>query len=236
MLRLVISYTITISLLGCGRCGSEAPGGDARGEVAEPIAPEAGESGSQEPAKIPAEAIATDAMKATDAGAIDVAPGPDDCWASGDVIELQLDPRGFPVKGLKFEGPDCDGELEAAASRGDLAAVRSMIEKVRIPDHWPARSPRCRTAELGSLLHLGVASGSTQLVEYLVSKGLIDKGALVDAIDIEGNRPLHRCFDNRFLRPARPDIDPARLEDASELAGFLVGAGAKNIQNWIPER
>jgi hypothetical protein len=184
-----------------------------------------------------------------DAGTTEARPGPEDCWAPEDVVELQLEARGFPVRGLKFEGPGCDDELEAAVRRGELAAVRKMIEEVRIPDHWPARSPRCRTEELGTLLHLSAASGSTQVTEYLISKGagvrgcdregstplhvaaanldlpmarlLVEKGALVDAVDIEGRRPLDRCFDNRFLKPPRPGIDPARVRVADELATWL---------------
>jgi hypothetical protein len=197
-----------------------------------------------------------------DAG--EVEPGPDDCWAPDDVVELQLEARGFPVKGLRFEGPDCDDELEAAVERGDLAAVRRLIEEVRIPEHWPARSPRCRTEQLGSLLHLCANGGSTQVAEYLISKGvnvrgcdfqgstplhvaaanlhlalvrlLVEKGARVDAVDLEGRRPLHRCFDNRHLLPARANVDSKHREAAEEIARFLVGAGARDLQNWIPER
>lgn len=230
-----------ISFQGCAKCGADPPVEDRR---AEPVAPAAspGEYASSDPSPEVAPTLWT-----ADAG--QVAPGPDDCWAPGDIVELQLEARGFPVKGLRFEGPECDDELEAAVGRGDLAVVRTMIEEVQIPDHWPARSPRCRTAELGNLLHLSAASGSTQVTEYLISKGsnvrgcdrrgatplhvaaanldaptarlLVEKGALVDAVDIEGRRPIHRCFDNRFLKPARSEIDPATRRAAGELAAWL---------------
>jgi hypothetical protein len=238
-----------LPLLGCGRCGDAQPdsnlevGGDrpvaAAVDASTPAAPCPGSGGE-------GTAAAGDGI---DSGAVAVTPGPDDCWVPGDIVELQLEDRGFPVEGLRFEGPECDDELEAAVERGDLPGVRRMIEEVRIPDHWPARSPRCRTDQLGNLLHLGAASGSTQVTEYLISKGaavrgcdhrgatplhvaaanldlpmarlLVQKGALVDAVDIEGRRPLDRCFDNRFLRPPRPEIDPAHSRAADELAAWL---------------
>jgi hypothetical protein len=214
----------------------------------EPVSPEAEERGGplSQP-RLDADAVV--AVGRVDSGRAAVEPGPDDCWAPGDIVELQLEARGFPVKGLRFEGLDCDRELEAAATRGEFGVVRKMIEEVRIPDHWPARSVRCRTAEGSTLLHLAAASGSTQLAEYLVSKGanvrgcdrrgstplheaaanldlpmarlLVDKGALVDAVDIDGRRPPDRCFDNRFGKPPRPEIDPARGRAADELAAWL---------------
>lgn len=251
-MRWAMTMAAAVSLLGCGRCGAEGAGADVA--VGDP-ATARGSSASSRAEIAPDEGRAAgDKGDGGAAGAVEVVPGPDDCWAPGDVVELQLEARGFPLRGLKFAGPDCDDELEAAVARGDLPAVRSMIEQVRIPEHWPARSPRCRTAELGTLLHLSAASGATQVTEYLISEGanvrgcdhqgttplhvaaanldlpmaklLVDKGALVDAVDIEGNRPLHRCFDNPAFRPRRPDLDPEQLEAAQLIAGFLVSAGA----------
>jgi len=235
------------SLLGCARCGAE--GEAAHVGLAEPIARIEIDASPPDPSGQPAERRVAGGGDEADAGRVAVTPGPEDCWAPGDVVDLQLAPRGFPVKGLRFAGPRCAEELEVAVARGDFGATHEMIEEVRIPDHWPARAPRCRTAGMSTLLHLAAASGSTQVAEYLISKGanvrgcdrqgdtplhvaaanldltmarlLIDKGALVDAVDIEGRRPVDRCFDNRLLRPARPDIDPALLEAANDLAAWL---------------
>jgi hypothetical protein len=254
MVRLVIIAAV-VPLLGCARCGAEGAGADADEAAAGANAPAADVARGRAPVAAPGVETGEGDLDAAVAGEIEVRPGPDDCWSPGDVVELQLEPRGFPVKGLKFEGPACDAALEAAVARGDFAVVRALIEQVRIPDHWPARSPRCRTAGMGTLLHLAAASGSAQLTEYLVSKGagvrgcdlegatplhlaaasldlpvarlLVDKGALVDAVDLEGNRPLHRCFDNPAFRPLPPALDPERLDVARRLARLLIASGAR---------
>jgi hypothetical protein len=76
------------------------------------------------------------------------------------------------------EGVRADELLVRAASRGDLAMVRSLLDRGAVA---AARNHYLLTA-----LHWAVTLGHTQVVELL-----LDRGTPLDVLDAEGQTPLH---------------------------------------------
>jgi len=103
------------------------------------------------------------------------------------------------------------GDIHAAASSGDVALVRSLLE--RNPAFLEQPDGRGRTP-----LHVAAAAGQTAVVQFLLTKG-----ASVNAKDKENTEPLLYSGGN---------LPPDRMAEALTAAGELRGAQERAVRVW----
>jgi len=211
---------VCVLLVGVA-CGSGQP---------EPAAPTKGQSRSTEVA------VTEPASALSDAGAPEaqppapqtpavatVEPGPEDCWAVGDVRDVPSE-TGKDVRALTFDEPWCGDELDEVVTVdfGDPAAVQARINEVRRRLQQPRskaggrhkRLLRCRTENSWTLLHISAMQGNRGVSEVLIANG-----ADVRACDMNGATPLHYAARDGHAAVVELLLDRGAYVDAVDIGG-----------------